>query len=112
MDTSGYSGINPLKLVKSGLKKGSVEGSYEINLPQIKVFIIAACVVIILYLIFSIVSSGIAQKTFDDNKDRIDQSKFKNKIVKIHLISSSILLGIVLLFLGAFIYKSNHIKLF
>jgi hypothetical protein len=112
MSTSGYSGINPIKIVKNGLKQGSVEGSYEINLPQIKMFIITACVVIILYLIFSIVSSGIAQKAFDDNKDKINQNEFKYKIVKMHLITSSILLGIVMLFLGLFIYKTNHIKLF
>ena len=112
MNTSGYSGINPLKLAKNGLKQGSVEGSYEINLPQIKMFIITACVIMILYFIFSIVSSGIAQKAFNDNKDKIDQNEFKYKIVKFHLITSSIFLGIVILFLGAFIYKSKDIKLY
>ena len=50
-----------LQLVKNGLKQGSVEGSYEINLPQIKMFIITACVIMILYFIF------LENKIFDQN---------------------------------------------
>ena len=89
----------------------SLDNTFNITVPQIKMFIITSCVLIILYLISSITTNGIAQKAFDDNKDRIDTKEFKYKLVFAHLIGSSILLAIVLIFFGFFLYKSRHINL-
>lgn len=89
----------------------SANDTFTITVPQIKMFVIVACVLIILYLISSITTNGISQKVFDDNKDKIDTTQPKFKLVKAHLIGSSILLGIVLIFLGFFLYRSRHINL-
>ena len=89
----------------------SQDNTFNITVPQIKMFVIVACVLIILYLISSITTNGIAQKAFDDNKDRIDKKQFKYKLVFMHLIGSSVLLAIVSIFFAFFLYKSRHIKL-